>query len=79
MVLKNANILVLDDDMDVLTAVRLLLKMEARNVTTEKNPDIATVIERYAARWSIEVAIEDAKQLFGTGQAYEALAGKFDT
>jgi hypothetical protein len=27
------------------------------------------VIERYAARWAIEVAIEDAKQLFGTGQA----------
>jgi len=38
-------------------------------VTTEKNPDTATVIERYAARWAIEVAIEDAKQLFGTGQA----------
>jgi hypothetical protein len=38
-------------------------------VTTEKNPDIARVIERYAARWAIEVAIEDAKQLFGTGQA----------
>ena len=27
------------------------------------------VIERYAARWAIEVAIEDSKQLFGTGQA----------
>ena len=38
-------------------------------VTTEKDPDIARVIERYAARWAIEVAIEDAKQLFGTGQA----------
>ena len=38
-------------------------------VTTEKNPDIARVIERYAARWAIEVAIEDAKQLLGTGQA----------
>jgi hypothetical protein len=38
-------------------------------VTTEKNPAIACVIERYAARWAIEVAIEDAKQLFGTGQA----------
>ena len=38
-------------------------------ITTEKNPDIAAVIERYAARWAIEVAIEDAKQLFGTGQA----------
>jgi hypothetical protein len=38
-------------------------------VTTKKNPDIARVIERYAARWAIEVAIEDAKQLFGAGQA----------
>ena len=38
-------------------------------VTTEKALDIARVIERYAARWAIEVAIEDAKQLFGTGQA----------
>jgi hypothetical protein len=38
-------------------------------VTTEKDPDIGRVIERYAARWAIEVAIEDAKQLFGTGQA----------
>jgi len=38
-------------------------------MTTEKDPDIARVIERYAARWAIEVAIEDTKQLFGTGQA----------
>ena len=38
-------------------------------VTTEKDPGIARAIERYAARWAIEVAIEDAKQLFGTGQA----------
>ena len=38
-------------------------------VTTEKNPDIVRVVERDAARWAIEVAIEDAKQLSGTGQA----------
>jgi hypothetical protein len=38
-------------------------------ITTEKNPRIAQAIERYAARWAIEVAIEDAKQLLGTGQA----------
>jgi DDE superfamily endonuclease len=38
-------------------------------ITTEKNPGIARMIERYAARWAIEVAIEDTKQLFGTGQA----------
>ena len=38
-------------------------------VATEKNPEITRVIERYAARWAIEVAIEDAKQIFSTGQA----------
>lgn len=39
MVLKNASILVVDDDTDVLTAVRLLLKTEAADVVTEKNPE----------------------------------------
>jgi len=37
--LKNASILVVDDDPDVLTAVRLLLKTEAAKVITEKNPE----------------------------------------
>jgi len=37
--LKNASILVVDDDPDVLTAVRLLLKTEVKNVVTEKNPE----------------------------------------
>src|SRR6516164_11843843 len=39
MVLRNASILVIDDDIDVLTAVRLLLKTEAAEVVTEKNPE----------------------------------------
>src|SRR6185295_1012886 len=37
--IKNANILVIDDDTDVLTAVKLLLKTEAKEVVTEKNPE----------------------------------------
>ncbi|MBU7577194.1 MAG: sigma-54-dependent Fis family transcriptional regulator [Flavihumibacter sp.] len=37
MTLKNASILVIDDDTDVLTAVRLLLKSEVKEVVTEKN------------------------------------------
>ncbi len=37
--LKNASILVIDDDTDVLTAVKLLLKTEAKEVDTEKNPE----------------------------------------
>jgi two-component system response regulator HydG len=39
MVLKNACILIIDDDTDVLTAVRLLLKTEVKEVVTEKNPE----------------------------------------
>jgi hypothetical protein len=38
-------------------------------VTTDLHADAAQVIERYASRWSIEIAIEDAKQVFGAGQA----------
>lgn len=38
MTLKNANLLVIDDDVDVLTAVRLLLKSQVKSVTTEKEP-----------------------------------------
>ena len=39
MSLKKCSILVIDDDTDVLTAVRLLLKNEAKEVVTEKNPE----------------------------------------
>jgi two-component system, NtrC family, response regulator HydG len=39
MLLKNASILIVDDDNDVLTAVRLLLKTEAKEVLTEPNPE----------------------------------------
>ena len=39
MQLKNASILVIDDDADVLTALRLLLKSKVKEVTTEKNPN----------------------------------------
>ncbi len=37
--LKNSCILIIDDDTDVLTAVRLLLKTEVKEVVTEKNPE----------------------------------------
>ena len=39
MSLKKARILVIDDDSDVLTAVRLLLRPEVKEVVTEKNPE----------------------------------------
>jgi hypothetical protein len=44
-------------------------------VTTDLRASPAQIIERYAARWSIEVAIEDAKQIFGAGQARNRVAG----
>lgn len=37
--LKNASVLIVDDDTDVLTAVKMLLKTEVKDVTTEKNPE----------------------------------------
>src|SRR5674476_1302636 len=42
-------------------------------VTTDLAARAAQVIERYASRWSIEVAIEDAKQIGGVGQARNRL------
>jgi two-component system, NtrC family, response regulator HydG len=36
---KNATILIIDDDTDVLTAVKMLLKTEVKEVVTEKNPE----------------------------------------
>src|SRR5947209_14619026 len=39
MSLKTATVLVIDDDVDVLTAVRLLLKPEVKEILTEKNPE----------------------------------------
>ena len=44
MQLKNANILVIDDDPDVLTALRIMLKSLVSNVVTEKNPNNITAL-----------------------------------
>ena len=42
MQLKNASILVVDDDVDVLNAIRLLLKPMVKSVVTEQNPNAIT-------------------------------------
>lgn len=39
MSLKNISILAVDDDADMLTALRLLLKAEVKQIVTEKNPE----------------------------------------
>jgi DNA-binding NtrC family response regulator len=49
MLLKNASILIVDDDLDVLTAVRLLLKTEVKEVLTEKNPEsIRSILAKHS-------------------------------
>ena len=42
-------------------------------VSTDLSATPAQIVERYATRWSIEVAIEDAKQTGGVGQARNRL------
>ena len=45
---KNATILIIDDDTDVLTAVKLLLRPEVKEVITEKNPEnIRNLLSKY--------------------------------
>jgi SRSO17 transposase len=39
-------------------------------ISTDLDSSTETVVARYAARWAIEVAIEDAKQTTGVGQAH---------
>lgn len=46
---KNASILVVDDDPDVLTAVRLLLRPQVREIVTEKNPENIPALLRQQA------------------------------
>ena len=56
MLLKNANILIIDDDEDILTALRLLLKAKVKSVVTAKNPNsINSLFEKQ----SFDVAILD--------------------
>ncbi len=49
MLLKSANILIVDDDEDVLTALRLLLKSRANRVVTSKNPNTIDQLMRETA------------------------------
>jgi DNA-binding NtrC family response regulator len=54
--IKKASILVIDDDTDVLTAVRLLLKTEVKEVVTEKNPEN---IRQHITRQQFDVILLD--------------------
>lgn len=66
MVLKNATVLVIDDDVDVLTALRLLLKPLVKEVVTEKNPsNITSQIER--ANYDIIILDMNFNGLVNTG------------
>ena len=66
MVLKNATILVIDDDADVLTALRLLLKPLVKDVVIEKNPNnILSQIEK--ANYDIIILDMNFNGLVNTG------------
>jgi two-component system response regulator HydG len=66
MVLKNATLLVIDDDADVLTALRLLLKPLVKLVVTEKNPsNIVSQIEK--ANYDIIILDMNFNGLVNTG------------
>ncbi|ARN79508.1 sigma-54-dependent Fis family transcriptional regulator [Nonlabens spongiae] len=56
MLLKSANILVVDDDEDVLTALRLLLKSRTAKVVTSKNPN---TIDQLMRETSFDIVILD--------------------
>ncbi len=56
MSLKNACVLIIDDDVDILIAVRLLLKPEVKEVVTEKNPEN---IRNILAKQSFDVILLD--------------------
>ncbi len=45
------------------------LGFEIALVTTDLDASPARIVERYASRWSIEVAFEEAKQVTGVGEA----------
>ncbi len=56
MLLKNAEVLIIDDDQDVLTAVRLLLKTQVKQVLTESNPEN---IRSLLAKHSFDIILLD--------------------
>jgi len=49
-------------------------RIQHRLITTDLTTPATAIIARYAARWSIEVAIEDAKQITGVGEPETAPA-----
>ncbi len=66
MVLKKATVLVIDDDADVLTAIRLLLKPLVKAIVTEKNPsNIISQIEK--ATYDIVILDMNFNGLVNTG------------
>lgn len=66
MQLSKASILIVDDDTDVLTAVRLLLKPQVKEIVTEKNPE---QIQSLLSNYSFDVVLLDMnfKSALNTG------------
>jgi Transposase DDE domain len=54
---------------DVGAGIREPSRRQLALVTNDPTTAAEQVIERYAARWAIEVAFADAKQITGVGEA----------
>jgi hypothetical protein len=65
---QQVNVVLLRENADDQTGYDLAL------VSTDLQASPGQAVERYAARWSVEVAICEAKQLVGVGQARNRLA-----
>ena len=63
MILKKATVLIVDDDPDVLTAVKLLLKTEASEVITEKNPENLNWLLQRPTVVNLIIGARDEEQL----------------
>ena len=77
MLLKSANILIVDDDEDVLTALRLLLKSRANKVVTSKNPNTIDQLMRQTA-FDIVILDMNFNGMVNTGnEAWERITLSF--
>ncbi|MCB2408837.1 sigma-54-dependent transcriptional regulator [Hymenobacter lucidus] len=66
MILKKARVLVVDDDTDVLFAMRMLLRTEVQEVVTEKNPELLLSLLS-KQRFDVILLDMNYKSTLGTG------------
>ncbi|MEM6806981.1 MAG: sigma-54 dependent transcriptional regulator [Bacteroidota bacterium] len=66
MLLKNSKLLIIDDDVDVLTAMSMLFKSQAKEVVTEKNPNKLTSLLK-AQKFDLVILDMNFNRMINTG------------